>query len=212
VVLPPAGDRRVAVAAGRARVYSPGDPLGLVLHAPTILAATAALAAHHTGELSGWVGRAVRSPARLLPRDRVVVRVTLRDVRVVELPAPPPGIGPALPTAIPAEVRRGLAGTREVVLATPDGADLVVIPAVWSAGFRLTLPPRVDLAAGTPVTAVCEVPTPDGPGPVAGLALTGTAGPGPVLIPRRARWWSDGTRDEAEVPAARPLGAVTLPD
>ncbi len=211
VVLPAAADRGAVVAVGNARVYSPADPLGLVLHAPTVLAAGAALALRHAGRLPAWLRHAAAAPEKLLPRDRVVARVALGRVRTVTSPTPPPGVAPALPTVVPPEVRRGLAGARDVVLLTAGAGGLVVTPAAWSAGFGLTLAGGARLPAGVDVTAAVEVPTPDGPGPVAGLALAGTVGPGPSLHPRRARWWTDGVRGEAQVPPAR-TGALVLPD
>jgi hypothetical protein len=217
VVLPvlPGGegaDGRVTVAVGRGRVYSPEDPVGLVLHAPAMLAAGVALALRHSAGLPRWVARAARDPerlGRLGQLDRVVARVALDRVRTLDPPAAPPGIAPALPTVVPAEIRRALSGIRQVVAITHEDASLTVTPAAWSVGYALALPPSVRLTPGVPLTVAAEVPS-ETPGPVAGLALSGTVGAGPALLPRTVAWWTDGTRGTAQVPA--PRGAVTLPD
>jgi hypothetical protein len=213
---PDAGRGEVLV--GDARVYHLGDPVGLAVHGGVLAAAQTALMVKQTPSMLGYVVDAGRIPARFLPTNRVLVRVTVRDRQPVRSPDPGPGIAPALPTEVPPEVRRLLAGRRRVVLALADdeagGAGVRLLPATWGAGFALQLPEGEAPADGTPATAVLDHDPGFRPSEVAGVALSGTlstAGPAPRLLPATVRWWDGFRFDRAEL-AARPADAIVLPD
>lgn len=220
VLVAPPPDREEgvgAVAAATARVYSSADPLRLALHAPPLLAALAALGLANASRLAGAAAGAWRDPSRLLPEGRVAVRAVVEAVTPARPLTPGPGIAPALPTVVPPEVRRLLAGRRRVVVAVADADGLRVLPAVWGAGFTLVGPAGIGLPDGTPATVVVDGDD------EAGLALEGRvdapAGASWArLVPSRALWWHDTRRGAAELPAPADLGGragrsgVVLPD
>lgn len=189
---------------GAARVFSLRDPLGLALHAPTVTAAAAALA------LGNVNPRALRVPPRLLPADSAVLKVAVADAAAVPLPALPPGIAPALPTNVPADVRRALAGQRRVMLALAGERGVALVPAALGAGSVLTVPPGAVLPDGGDAVAVLD----HGGRGASGLALEGTLAPGPALRATRVTWWRGAELGSAEVPLAATTapGAITLPD
>lgn len=180
------------LARGVARVFSLRDPVGLAFHGATIAAAMTALAATNV--------RRILDARRLLPTNRVALRVTVAQTEQVSWSAPPPGIAPALPTVVPPDVRRALAGQRQVVLAAQHDR-LQVSPAVWGAGFALT-----GVRPGTEAVAVLD----DGH---LGVAVAGTVGQG-ALRPERVTWWHGVQVESADVPplAAAAPGGITLPD
>jgi len=202
------------VARGRARVYSLRDPRGLLLHAPTITAVMSVLALRSASTVVGQARDAARVPTRLLPTGRVVVRVSLGEVHEAVPPPVGPGVAPALPNVVPADVRRAVAGQRHVVVAARDGDDLVVLPATWSGRFALTLPESTALPVAVPAAAALDTGG-TRPSEGLGLALSGTLAPGGTLQPERVAWWHGLSLATAELPperVPRAFGAVVLPD
>lgn len=220
VYVPPAEDQDGApgaVATGTARIFSLADPRGLAFHGAVVSAAMAALAARNAGSVLGYVRNATRIPARFLPQQRVALRVTLSRLRGARPPEVGRGIAPALPTAVPADVRRLLAGRRRVVVAAQEADRLVVAPAVWGAGFALVTPPTLPLPVGVPGAVVVDVDD-DGPTDVAGLALRGLLEAG-RLVPERVTWWRGFEVETVPVTGAAPapgagrrVGSVVLPE
>ncbi|MPZ89567.1 MAG: hypothetical protein GEU81_16190 [Nitriliruptorales bacterium] len=201
-----------ALAAGRARVFSLGDPLGLTFHAPPIALAMTALAARNAASLVRRAQAAApRVPGRLIPQNRVVVRVIVDDAHeVLRLPAQP-GIAPPLPPVAPADVRRVIAGRRQVLVAAEEGDRLVIAPAIWGNGFALALAPGSRLPAGATATAALDVS--GGPGDGVGLAVHGRLTSAPALQAERVTWWKGARLQTADMPpAGRQSGALTLPD
>lgn len=194
---------------GRVRIYRPGEPLGLLLHTPTISAAMAVLAVRNADRLLGQVRDAARIPPRL-PRPRLVLRLSVDGLRTVDPPDVGSGVAPALPTDVPAEVRRALAGRRRVVLVYADEAGLQASPALWGAGYALTVPPSLTPPAGA--RAVVAVDMDPGPRPArrVGLAVHGTISEG-RLQPERATSWYGSSTETVKISASAP-GGVTLPD
>lgn len=204
------------VARGLARVHSLDDPVGLALHAPTVSAAMTALAVKERGAIGHYLRDLPVVPRTWLPQRRVAVRVVLSDPVWRAAPTPGPGVAPGLPSVVPADVRRAVAGRRAVVAAA-GRADVEVAPAVWSAGFALDVaapeavgegeaPFTVD---GTPLAVVVDD---DGgrPSQVRGLALRGTVRDG-ALAPERVTWWRGFEAHTADVPAPDD-DVLTLPD
>lgn len=200
------------IARGRVRVYRLGDPRGLVLHTPTISAAMTALAVRNADAVLGQVRDAVRIPPHL-PRARAVLRLTVEDERTVVPPDVGPGVAPALPTDVPAEVRRALAGQRRLVLvyADPGEAVLQAAPAVWGAGYALTTPPSLRPATGARAVAAVDVDPGSRPSRAFGLAVHGVIAPDGRLEPERATSWSGYHTETVTISAPAP-GGVTLPD
>lgn len=198
-------------ATGSARIFRASDPLGLVLHGPSITAAMTALAASNVSSIGGYVQDAARVPLRFLPHNRVVVRLRLDDVDTVPEPERPPGVAPALPTVVPADIRRVLSGQRRIVLAV-DTPQLRVLPAVWGAGFSLRLPEGAALPEGACAAAVVDADPQGRPTAVTGLSLRGPI-TGGALRPERATWWEGFELASADVPApAAGRSGIVLPD
>lgn len=195
---------------GRARVYSRADPLGLVFHTATISAAMTALAARNALALAGYVGDVARAPYRRLPRNPLVVRLDVERRTKVDLPDEGPGVAPALPTAVPPDIRRALAGLRGVVLVWGDGGAHAT-PAVWDAGYRLRTPPTLRPPPGASAVVTVDTDDPQGLGRPVGLALYGSVGADGRLVPERVTsWWG---RDLHTAPVAPAVpGGVVLPD
>lgn len=210
VAVPPATDDHPGVAAtARARVFTPAEPLRFALHAPAISAAMSALAARHTSGLWHYATH----PSRLVaqwPLQRVVLRVALDTLALVEPPAVEAGVSPPLPTVVPTDVRRRLGG-RRAVLALWDQPPLRLAGAGWTAGLALTFaaggprPRSGDRAAvaledqaGTPRTAV-------------GAVVHGELGDDDALIADRVTWWRgfEVHRTDLAGPSAT---AAVLPD
>ncbi|MGH8901747.1 MAG: hypothetical protein ACRDYA_08690 [Egibacteraceae bacterium] len=189
-------------ATGLARVFGAGDPIGLFAHGPVIVLALAALAVHHPRE-------AIR--AWLPPHLSIAVRLALRELRTVAPSSSPgPGIAPALPAVVPADVRRRLSGLRDVVVAGEGAAGLHIGHATWSAGF--VLDGSLPAAPGASVAVAVEAGAHQGvhQGAV-GVALSGELDARGALRPVQASWWSGPHSGTA--PLSRPSrGAVTLPD
>lgn len=201
------GDR--VVAHGRVRVYGPADPVGLAVHAPVVAAAMSALAARSSPRgPAGYVRDAPLVPVEWALGRRVALRVAVDSAHRVTVPPLGAGVAPALPPAVPPDVRRAAAGRRRVTVGWErPGGRLGLAPGVWGAGFSLTtlepLPP------GVPVTAVLDADHRDGSPPVCGLAVRGIAADG-GLRPERVTWWQ-GFR--ARTATVRPVtGGVELPD
>jgi len=197
-----------AVVAGRSRVFSLRDPRGLLLHSPTLLTALAALGLRSVARVADRAAAGLRSPARALPEGRVAVRVRVEHVVAARALTPAAGIAPPIPTVVPPDVRRLLAGRREVIVATSAADGLSVQPAVWGPGLALTPAPGSPLAMTGAATV--SVQGDDD----AGIALEGVLAGG-RLRPERVRWWSARSHGAAEVPAsgaAGALGSITLPD
>ena len=205
----PGGGGAGVVAHGSARVFGLHDPVGLAVHGGLISAAMAALAARNTGTILGYVQDARHVPAPFRPRNRVVVRVALRDIRPVAAPVPAAGVAPALPPVVSPAVRRALAGHRVVSLATaaPNG-EVSVGPAAWGGGFRLDRPPGEAAAAG-PAAAHLGTDPRNRPTAVMGLSLLGDVVDG-RLQARRATWWEGFALTTVDLPAVP--ATLTLPD
>lgn len=200
-----------AVLHGRARIYGTDDPVGLVLHGPMISAAMAALAVKHAPTVLGYAQDVTRLPPAWLPRNRVALRVVADEIAAVAEPEVGAGIAPALPAAVPADVRRALAGARKVVVAVGTPGRLAeVMPAVWDAGLTLTVAGGRRLAEGSAVTATVAVEPVTRPTALVGLSLTGRITDG-ALVPARATWWHGFTLQTVPVPPRR-APAIQLPD
>lgn len=197
---------------GRVRVYRLTDPRALMLHTPMITAAMTALAVRNAGTILDQVQDAARIPPRL-PRARAVLRLTVEDARTVDPPDVGPGVAPALPTDVPADVRRVLAGQRRLALvyADPGGTALQATPAVWGAGFALTTPPSLTPAAGARAVAALDGGPGSRPSRGVALALHGVISAGGRLGPERATSWSGSHSETVTISASAP-GGVTLPD
>lgn len=201
-----------AVAIGRARVFSLGDPFGLALHAPALAGAVAALALRNADAIAGYLADAARVPARFLPTGRVVLRLVPDRVDPAPVPVLGTGIAPALPPVVPAEVRRTLAGLRRVVVAT-DRGGLALAPAVWGPGMTLIVSEGVQLPVGAPAAVALDAQPDQRPTSAAGLSLSGTLTAGPALRPERLTWWQGFTLRTVEGPfASAAAGGAALPD
>lgn len=196
-----------AVVAGRARVFGSSEPLGLVLHAPTISAAMTALTARSPGSMVGYVQDAVRVAPRMSSGNRVVLRLTVDRLHGIDEPPAGPGVAPALPTVVPLDVRRAVAGVRRVVVAFHDGQALRVAPAVWSAGYALAAQVRIPEGARVAVAVGLAA----GPTVEAGATVHGRVGPDQRLVPEKTTWWHGVEVATAPVTAPAP-GGVELPD
>ncbi len=177
------------VARGAVRVFTPDDVVGLLLHGPVVTAAMAALALRHPREVTrGW--------------PLVPARIAVDEATAVEAPLPPPGIAPALPEVIPADIRRDLSGIRQILVATEGHDGVQLAPATWGAGF--TIDPAARSMRGAPVAAAAMVAD-------SGVVLTGEMDARGRLRPTHASWWGGGRSGATPLPAA-PRGAVQLPD
>ncbi|MDQ3708987.1 MAG: hypothetical protein M3387_06740 [Actinomycetota bacterium] len=197
---------------GAARIYGAHDPLGLLLHSPVVSAAMAALAVNHAGDVLDYVAEAARVPARRLPRDPVAIRLAVGEPAPAEDLAVEGGLAPPLPSVVPADVRRALTGVRCVVLVRECAGGrghggLDTGPAVWGAGFSLSLPPRRRLEAGTRVLATVIA---EANGKPAGLALHGSLEAGCVLRAERVTWWRGASAETIDLPPA--TSSLTLPN
>lgn len=196
---------------GSARVFSVDDPIGLALHWPFVSAAMTALAVKNAPSLAGYARDLPRTPLRWLPNNRVAVRVRIERLRPVEVPEPGRGIAPALPGVVPPDIRRALAGRRDVVVATMVGHELTAQPAAMGAGFALDVGTGEPLVPGTPAVAVLDAELSGRPSEVVGLALHGEIAAGSKLHAQRAVWWEGFETSGARIPQ-RPAGGIVLPD
>lgn len=199
------------VLAGTARIFSVGDPLGLVLHSGPLSAAMAALAARNIGTLAGYAQDVTAIPLRFMPQNRVVVRVTAERMRGIALPEPGRGIAPPLPTQVPSDVRRAVGGRRDAVLAAaPEGGgDLVLGPVVLGAGGTVEGSPTLRVPERARATVVLEEDPGGRPTRVQGVALRGQLEAG-RLTTERVTWWQGFHVRTTDVPVT--AGAVVLPD
>jgi hypothetical protein len=198
------------VLAGRVRIYGLHDPLGLAVHGAVLSTAMTALAARNAGTILGYVQDARQVPQRFRPRNRVGVRFTIDDMRMVDAPEPGPGVAPALPTVVSPGVRRALAGRRQVVLGTgaPSGT-VAITPAVWGSGYALELPPG-DFLPEHGAAAVYLGDDPQGrPTRVAGMLLSGELADG-RLRPNRATWWEGFELTTVDIGATAP--SIIIPE
>lgn len=205
------GFARGLVIHGSARIYTVDDPVGLALHWPVISTAMAALAVKNAASLTGYALDFPRTPLRWLPTNRVAIRVRMERVRPVAPPVPGPGIAPALPGVVPSDIRRVLAGQRQVALATGEGEDVTVQPAVLGAGFALEVEDPSSIMPGMPAVVAMDADPADRPAHVMGLALHGLIAQGPTLAAERATWWHGFDISGARIPE-RPAAGVVLPD
>ena len=201
-----------AVLSGHARVFGVHDPVGLALHGPMISAAMTGLASRNAGTILGYVQDVRHVPQRFRPHNRVVVRIRIQTSRMVPSAQPGPGISPALPSLVAPEIRRALAGLRNVTLATQDlHGQVLVGPAVWDAGYALEPLDGLPLADGAPA-AVHIGADPEGrPTNVVGVTLVGVLRGG-RLEPTRVTWWDGFKLRTADVPPPTTRSSVVLPD
>ncbi len=199
---------------GDARVFHPGDPVGLAMHGGFLAAAQAALMIKNAPSMMGYVVDAAKVPARFLPARQVLVRVTVSSSEVIRPPEVGLGIAPAMPTEVPPEIRRVLSGQRRIVLATQIDGGIGLVPAVWGAGFSLALPTGAGAVEGANVTAVLDHDPGFRPTEVAGMSLSGimaAGGPVPRISPTKVRWWSGFDLGTAEL-SGRATDTIVIPD
>lgn len=221
VLVPPADEGHPSlVMRGSIRVHSLEDPLALALHAPTISAAMAALAARNTGTLVGYA-RQVANMRSLRPHelrasditDRMVLRIRVASSLQVLPPTTTSAVVPALPVAVPADVRRDLAGARDAV-AVLDGYRLQVLPARLADEGSVILPAEVRPPAD-PVDAVIVLTgqqrTDPDARPRTSAALHGSLRGG-TFEPARATWWRSGRTGSTDIAGPPGPGPVVLPD
>jgi hypothetical protein len=197
---------------GTARVYDLSDPIGLALHAPTISAALAAMAVTHRAALAGYVRDLPQLPTRWMPQGRVLIRVRVDRARSRLAPQRRSGVGPLLPSELPAGVRRAVTGTRLVTLAMQRGDTLVVQPAVWNAGFALDLGVGAVPGGRTPACVVVDAHRQPRPSTKVGVLLRGHVDDGLVFHPRRAVWWEGFDSSAGPVQPPTTSSGITLPD
>lgn len=202
----PAGAGDAVVVHARARVFSLSDPVGLSVHGPVIAGAMAALALRHSGTLATSAARVRRQSLRAALRRRVAVRLAEAGAVRVALPPLPAGVAPALPAAVPSDVRRNVAGQRRVVVV--DG-DLGLEPATWDDGLTLSRAGR-PLAMAGPVAVAVDTDAADRDG-LRAFVLHGTLGAQGRLRPVAATWWRGAEQETVRLPAS-PTSGVTLPD
>jgi hypothetical protein len=199
---------------GEARVFHAGDPLGLTMHAGFLATAQAALMVKNAPSMMGYVVDAAKIPSGFLPARRVLVRVTVTSTQAVQPPEVGKGIAPALPTEVPPEIRRKLSGQRRIVMATQIDGGIGLMPAVWGAGFGLTLPQGMAVVDGATATAVLHDDPGFRPTEVAGVSISGTVstgGPAPKLSATKVRWWTGFELDSAEL-SGRATDTIVIPD
>jgi hypothetical protein len=200
-------------ATGHARVLSARDPLGLLLRAPVITGAIAGLALHDPATLLGYARDAVRVPQRWAPHNRVVLRVELSAIVGTPRAVAPPGVAPALPAAVPADVRRALAGVRRVAVArsvAAGGSVFEVEPGWWDGGYALSSAVTGrPVEADGPVSVALDSDAHASPLGVRGLVLHGRIADG-VLRAERATFWRGFDIGTVDVEAAG--SGVVLPD
>lgn len=211
VYLPPDAGRPGLAAQAQARIFSLADPKGLLLHSPVISAAMSALAARNVPTMVGYARNITRIPARWAPQNRVVVRLTLKGTTLVAAPVAPPGVAPALPTVVPADVRRALTGRRDVAVVRRAADGIEVGAAAWGPGMVLTGADGQVLTAAGPVAVVLDADREDGPVGVHGLVLHGAIAEGGRLRATRATWWRGFSLTTEDLPPA-PVGGIELPD
>lgn len=199
------------VVRGTARVFSPTDVRAMAAHGPVIAAAQAALAVKNYASVAGYAVDAARIPARWLPTGRVMLRIAVDEITPVDEPAIGKGIAPALPTSVPPEIRRQLAGQRRVVLATSVGGTLGMLPAVWGAGMQLDIPAGLRLSEGAAVSAVVDHDPGFRPTEVVGVTVHGTVEQR-RLKADAVRWWQGFEQGRADVTGGSMAAPIVIPD
>ncbi|HSJ45905.1 MAG TPA: pyridoxamine 5'-phosphate oxidase family protein [Euzebyales bacterium] len=197
---------------GTGRIYDLSDPIGLALHAPTISAALAAMAVTHRAALVGYVSDVPQLPGRWMPQSRVLIRVRVDRARSRLAPQRRTGVGPLLPSELPAGVRRAVTGTRRVTLAMQRGDALTVQPAVWNAGFALDLGVGAVPDEQTPACIVVDAHHEPRPSAKVGVLLRGHVDGGLIFHPRRAVWWEGFESSAGPVQPPTSASGITLPD
>jgi len=185
VLLPATSGRGPVALRGTLRVYGFHDPRALVLHWPAVIAATSTLALR--GAPGPW-----RTRARGLSPRQLALRVVAESIEVSAW-TDATTMTPALPVEVPAEVRRALAGVRQVAVFGPGVA--AISSATWGPGLAL------DGAGVRPGPAAVVADD----GDAAGIAFQGLVDAQGVLRPQRVRWWSADGSGHADV---RPPGLV----
>ncbi len=203
----PTGEGGVVLEGG-VRTFGAGEPLALLGHGLIVSAAMVGLALKNPRALRAFAQTAVRTPSRVLPPSRVVLRMDVIGPRAVGAPAVGPGIAPALPAEVPAAVRRLVSAQRRVLLAIATGgtAPPSLAPAAWGPGLSLDAG-MAHLNAVAPAAVLVE-PDPHTPTPEAGLVLSGTL-EGGRLRPVRISWWHGTERGDS---AVAPAATLVLPD
>lgn len=199
------------VAAGRARVLSPADPVRFAVHGPAISGALSALAARNAATVADHALRAPALLGRWARRRRVVVRVALDSLEALEPPSGPTRVTPALPTALPADVRRRLASER-VVTVLWDEPPLRAAAATWGSGLTLGFGdarPAARPDGDEPVAVVAGADAGRATEAV-GAVLHGALRESDALAARRAVWWRGFDVAHADVAGA--VGGVEIPD
>jgi hypothetical protein len=213
VWLAPATPSEAGVAIdGSARIHDPADPVGLLLHAPTISAALAALALTHRSAIAGYVRHVPRVPAAWMPHDRVLIRIRIDRARRRLAPQHVTGVGPVLPADVPAGVRRALTGERHVTVALQRGDALVVQPAVWGRGFQVDMGTSVLPDVDAPASILVGQHLDAGPASRVALLLRGSIDGGGRFRPARATWWEGFTSGSATLGDAAATSGIVLPD
>lgn len=210
VVLAPAEGAPGMAADGHARVFTAASPVRFALHGPAIATALSALAVRNVGTLVTLASQAAAAPARWAPQHHVVLRIALADVRSADVPPTPAAVGPPLPTALPADVRRRLSGTR-IVMVVWDEPPLRVVPASWGPDLQLFFEHhRPRPAPGQRVAALLDADA-DKPAEGVGAALHGHVSADGTLQPDRATWWRGLDAHTADVAPPSSAGIV-MPD
>lgn len=204
------GSHTGLLAYGRARVFGLSEPLGALLHAPTISAALTVLASRQLDRVADYAQEATRMPPAWFREERTVLRLTVEDSHSVAHPHPKSGLTPRLPPAVPAEVRRRLTGRRQVVVAV-DESGLAASPGVWGADFALSTVRELALSAGRRAAVVVEAEQATRPAHATGLTLSGRLDGGGRLQPDEALWWNGLEWGHAEVTGPAE-GGIELPD
>lgn len=233
------GDGEGVLASGPARVFGVGSPLRSALHAPGISGAVLGLGLRDPRAWTAPVpGGARRLPSAL--RLRVLGRIEVSATQVLPVPAAGgarpgggPIVSPPLPAEAPPQLRRALAGQRQVVVALGGAddsrtnvavsAEPSLAPATWRAGARgIALDPPAgtgidqalsgagDVDGGRVVTCLVDVGLVSGQLGAAGIELRGRARDGEVEV-GAVTWWLGGRGGEAEV-APAVAGGIELPD
>jgi hypothetical protein len=211
LLVPGGQDEPTVTARGRVRIFRPGDPLGLLLHSAAISGAMAALAVSNASSMWGYVQDVATVPSRWAPHNRVVLRVSIEDVAVVDPPPQTPGVAPALPSVVPSRVRRALSGQRRVSVAV-GGPPLRLLPARWGAGYVLTPPAGESLPAGSRVAVVVDQDPEGRPTGVLGLCLRGEVDARGALRVERVTWWEGFRLETADMPPEAAVSGIVLPD
>jgi hypothetical protein len=208
---PPTPSEAGVAVDGSARIYDLSDPVGLLLHAPAISAALTALALTHRAAIAGYVRHLPRMPATWMPHDRVLMRVRIDRARSRMPPQHVSGVGPVLPTELPAGVRRVLTSERHVALALQRDDSLLVQPAVWGRGFQLDVGasavPEADMPACILVDQRRAVPSNR-----VVLLLRGTVDGGFRFRPTGAAWSEGFSTGSAALGDPATSSGIVLPD